>query len=442
MAAIAQQLEALLTPQQVIRGEQLEPTWIAKLQQAIAANAPQPCVVYPQAEAELVEVVRCAYKNGWRILPAGQASKLHWGGLATQVDVVVSTGRLNRLLHHAVGDLVFTAEAGLSFASLQTTLAATQQFLAIDPAYPAQATLGGIVATADTGALRQRYNSVRDMLIGIHFVRHDGQTAKAGGQVVKNVAGYDLMKLLTGSYGSLALISQVTFRTYPLPESSETVLVTGAPAAIAQLCRTLKTSVLTPVSLDVLSAELLSALGHTAAAGLAVRFQTIQAGVVAQVDQLKALCQSLKLQLHLFTQTADGQFWSQIQAILWSDKEATANTVSCKLGIPPAKVAEFLAAIERFNRPGELQVMGRIHVGSGLGTLRLAGAIAAEPITQLRSHCEALGGFLTLLQAPLELKQQIDIWGYRGNALELMRQLKHQFDPHCLSSPGRFVGGI
>ena len=441
MTAIAQQLEALLTPQQVIDWSQLAPATTDRIQRAIAAETQLPCVVYPQSEAELAAIVAHADRDRWRLLPMGQASKLGWGGLAAGVDVIVSTARLNRLLNHAVGDLVMTAEAGLSFTALQTTLQVTQQFLAIDPTYPDEATLGGIVATADTGALRQRYNSVRDMLIGIRFVRHDGEIVKAGGKVVKNVAGYDLMKLLTGSYGSLAIISQVTFRTYPLPETSQTVLVTGELGAIAQLCQTVKASVLTPASLDLLSSQLLTQLGYSAPAGLAVRFQTIQAGVTSQVQQLEALSHKSDLQTHELSHPDEAQLWQQIQAQLWPSAGGRAHTVGCKLGIPPAKAAELLQLIDQSNR-AELLATGRIQAGSGLGSLRLTGAITADLLRQVRSRCEALGGFLSILEAPPQLKQQVETWGYTGNALPLMRQLKQQFDPQAILSPGRFIGGL
>jgi glycolate oxidase FAD binding subunit len=122
---------------------------------------------------------------------------------------------MQQLIEHAVGDLTVTVEAGMQFAHLQAQLAKLGQFLALDPDFPQSATMGGIVATASTGSLRQRYGSVRDQLLGINFVRADGQVASAGGRVVKNVAGYDLMKLFTGAYGTLGAISSVTFRVHP-----------------------------------------------------------------------------------------------------------------------------------------------------------------------------------------------------------------------------------
>ncbi|MGB3267039.1 MAG: FAD-binding oxidoreductase, partial [Microcoleus sp.] len=262
-----QELENIVGTAAICLWQDTEAVWQNRVEKAVAPGTSIDCTVYPHTQAELAAVIACARRNRWAVLPAGSGSKLDWGGLVKldpdppqppltrgEQDVVkvplfkgdlggspdaggiaaVSTARLNRLVEHAVGDLTVTAEAGMKFADLQEILGKSGQFLPIDPAYPQQATLGGIVATAGAGSLRHRYRGVRDLLLGITFVRSDGKIAVAGGRVVKNVAGYDLMKLLTGAYGTLGIISQVTFRVYPLPESSGTVILTGETNALAQ----------------------------------------------------------------------------------------------------------------------------------------------------------------------------------------------------------------
>lgn len=195
MNAIAQELTQELTQQlENIVGVGAVSPWQPE---NLFLDPPPSCIVYPQTPEQLGTVVSLARQNQWRILPCGSGSKLHWGGIPKDINIVVSTARMNQLIDHASGDLTVTVQAGMKYAELQKILAATGQFLALDPSYSDRATIGGIVATADTGSLRQRYNSVRDQLLGISFVRADGQLTKAGGRVVKNVAGYDLMKLLT-----------------------------------------------------------------------------------------------------------------------------------------------------------------------------------------------------------------------------------------------------
>jgi glycolate oxidase FAD binding subunit len=398
-------------------------------------TAVDPGVVHPNTPEELAAVLTATHANRQRVLPCGNGSKLHWGGLVEGIDLIVSTSRMNRLIDHAVGDLTVTAEAGMTLAELQAILAKEGQFLAIDPSYATTATLGGIVATADTGALRQRYGGIRDMLIGLSFVRADGQIAKAGGRVVKNVAGYDLMKLFTGSYGTLGVISQVTFRIYPLPPAARTVLLTGDAAGITKAARTLLASALTPTAIALSSTALVSPqiFNDVNTIALLARFQNIEVSVETQSHQLLQIGEALGLKGQLLA-ADEATLWQQLQ--LHMERRTPTAPIACKIGVLPSKAVETLTQINAITAAS-----GCIHAGSGLGLLRL-GEISAQTLLKIRHLCEAQGGFLTLLEAPIPLKQQIDVWGYSGNALDLMQKIKHQFDPDHLLSPHRFVGGI
>ena len=402
----------------------------------LAAHLTPEAVACPATEAELAAVMACADKHRWRVIPCGSGSKLAWGGVGSGVDLIVSTARLNQVIDHAVGDMTLTAQAGAKLADLAPLLAQHNQFLAVDPAYPDRATLGGIVATADTGALRQRYGGLRDLLIGISFVRYDGQVAKAGGRVVKNVAGYDLMKLLTGSYGTLGVISQLTFRLYPGQDVSKTVVVSGAAGEMEALVTALRLSPLTPVALDLLSPALSARLGYGKLALLA-RFQSIAPGVEEQVGALAKMV-GKELSLTVLEGAEDEQIWATVRDTLFPQttepQPPESQATVAKVGLSPAKVVAWLDQLT----PGSL---ARLHAGSGLGTIRLAEA-SVEAVETLRSRCAASGGYLTLIEAPLALKQSVEVWGYSGNALGVMKAIKAQFDPHHCLSPGRFVGGI
>lgn len=386
-------------------------------------------IAYPTTEAELAAVMACAHEHRWRVVPCGSGSKLTWGGIGSGVDLIVSTARLNRVIDHAVGDMTLTAEAGVKLTDLAPLLAQYNQFLAVDPAYPEQATLGGIVATADTGSLRQRYGGLRDMLIGISFVRYDGEIAKAGGRVVKNVAGYDLMKLMTGSYGSLGVISQLTFRLYPGQEASQTVVVTGAADVLAALAGQLQRSPLTPVCLDVLSPALTNQLGYGETVALLARFQAITPGVDEQVTALLALV-GTELSSYQLMDLADEQIWTTAREALFPAAPSESAVVA-KVGLSPASAVDWLDQLPSSS-------LARIHVASGIGTVRLATA-TVDRVGELRSQCAAHNGYFTILDAPLELKKTVDVWGYTGNALPLMQAVKTQFDPHNGLCPGRFV---
>ncbi|MEH2113121.1 FAD-binding oxidoreductase [Nostoc sp.] len=405
-----------------------------RIQQAMASEKFPSCIVYPRTQKQLAAVIAKAHTNNWRVLPCGSGSKLNWGGLAKGIDVVVSTERINQLIEHAVGDLTVTVEAGMKFSDLQALLAKSRQFLALDPTAPESATIGGIVATADTGSLRQRYGSVRDQLLGITFVRADGEIAKAGGRVVKNVAGYDLMKLLTGSYGTLGFISQLTFRLYPLAEASGTVVLTGKAEAISQAADILRGSALTPVQADLLSNKLVSSLGLGEGLGLIARFQSISESVKEQSNRVLEVGQKLGLDGAIFADGDEANLWQRLQERIHTS--ATESVITCKIGVLPTAAVEILTQVE----------LGLIHISSGLGLLQLE---SKNQVLKIRDACgglrlrtQANRGFLTILSAPIAVKEQIDVWGYTGNALPLMRRIKEQFDSKNILSPGRFVGGI
>lgn len=435
-----QELESIVGTAGIGLRQYTEVFWQERVEKAVVPGTKIDCTVYPNTQEELAAVIAWAGQNRCAVLPCGSGSKLDWGGLV-KLDpahppgagriAAASTARLNRLVEHAVGDLTVTAEAGMKFADLQLLLAAAGQFLPIDPAYPQQATLGGIVATADAGSLRHRYRGVRDLLLGMTFVRSDGKIAVAGGRVVKNVAGYDLMKLFTGAYGTLGVISQVTFRVYPLPESSGTVVLTGEVNALSQTAQILLSSALTPSAIDLLSPQLVAKLGLGKGTGLIVRFQSIAPSVKQQSARLLEVGEKLGLQGTSCCENDDRQLWQRLPETMWDS--GTKPAIICKIGIRPSE------AVTAIN---ELPVQDAlIHAGSGLGVLRFESA-TADTLLQVRRGCEAYGGFLTVLAAPADIKQQLDVWGYNGSAIDLMRRIKQQFDPENILSPHRFISGI
>lgn len=434
--AIAPQLETILGSSGIRPWENIEISQQNCIINSVSSGTKPACITYPNTQEELAAVIACARKNRWRVLACGSGSKLTWGGLGKSIDVVVSTERLNRVVEHAVGDLTVTVEAGAKFSDIQTLLAKAGQFMAIDPAYPQTATLGGIVATADAGSLRQRYGGVRDMLLGFSFVRSDGEIAKAGGRVVKNVAGYDLMKLFTGSFGTLGILTQVTFRLYPLPKASQTAVLIGTSDNIAAAAKTLLASALTPTAVDLLSSQLVNRLGLGKGMGLVTRFQSVTESVKEQSVRLLEVGETLGLQGSSLSGDEEAHLWQQVEESIWSYGRESA--IACKIGVLPT------AAVAILDRLDNIQSgIGLIHAGSGLGLLRFENPeVKKQTILEMRNFCQSHQGFLTVLEAPLAFKESFDVWGYSGNALDLMRRIKQQFDPENMFSPHRFVGGI
>ncbi len=476
MDAIIQTLEGIVGRDGVVSWEQLSDRQRSPLTHALLPPVSLVALVYPHTQAELSDVIRCAHQHNWRVLPCGQGSKLHWGGLAKGIQIAVSTARMNQLIDHAVGDLTITAEAGMTFATAQGILRQANQRLGLAPSFANRATLGGILATADTGSLRQRYGGVRDMVLGLSLVRADGELVKAGGRVVKNVAGYDLMKLFTGSFGTLGIVSQITLRVYPQAEASRTGVLVGDAAAIAQAATTLLSSALTPVAVDLLSPQLVNGLELGQGMGLVVKFESLAASVMQQCDRLFELGNALGLTGHSLTETLEDSLWDRLEkrmtasalsndsglnsdasfpqpgTIESSAEESSAEessddspVVLCKLGVRSTEAVNLLTQLDTLlPTPWQAQM----HMGSGLGRLRLdlPNRMATDQLVaaleQVRSRCQQAAGFLTVLQAPIALKQKIDVWGYAGNALTIQRRLKQQFDPQHLLSPQRFISGL
>jgi glycolate oxidase FAD binding subunit len=436
-------LEEIAEPSGVVEWQNLDDRFKQQILRSLRSSKTPSHIIYPATAEQLSGTIAFAHKHNHRILLCGSGSKLAWGNPIKNVQLVVSTQKLNRLIEHAQGDLTVTVEAGMQFADLQATLAKSGQFLAIDPAYPDTATIGGIVATGNTGSLRQRYNSVRDMCIGISFVRSDGELVKAGGRVVKNVAGYDLMKLLTGSYGTLGAIAQVTFRLYPLAAASATVVLTGNATAISQARSEILMSSLTPTRLDLLSGSVIDNLDIDTGGGLglAARFDSITKSTTQQGDRLAELAKALDLKVTKIA--GSDRFWTQLQDYLWQVGD-TDKTIICKLGVLPTEACNVLEAISTMatNLP-DLAIYAQIHASSGLGMLRcdfppqVTPKSAISLIPEIRNLAEKTGGFLSLLEAPSEIEQKLDVWGYTGNALSVMQALKQKFDPQNILNPGR-----
>ncbi len=430
--AIASQLKSVIDSQtKLIEFNDADTYWQTRIDRAVEVNAPL-YLLFPQTIEVLGEVVKLASQHQWRILICGNGSKLNWGRTAQDIQLVISLQNCDRLIEHAVGDLTITVEAGMKLSDLQSKLRSHKQFLPIDPSHD-DATLGGIVASADTGSHRQRYGGVRDLLLGISFVRADGEIAKAGGRVVKNVAGYDLMKLFTGAFGTLGIITQLTFRTYPLISTSQTLLLTGKAQEIGQATQTIRNSGMTPAAMDLLSTAVVSELDLGTGIGLIIRWQTIAESIEQQTEEVQAIAKHLDLTTNIYQGEPEADLWRNCANL--TTRANSEQSLICKIGLAPIAAINFLQ-LEVVNH----HVAARIHASSGIGQLQLeSDQNTLEIIQQMRSLCEQNQGFLTILDAPKALKQQIDVWGYTGNALKTMEAIKNQFDPQGILNCDRFM---
>ncbi|MEN9495258.1 MAG: hypothetical protein RLZZ516_1889 [Cyanobacteriota bacterium] len=385
--------------------------------------------------SELQELVHTLHRQGAPWLPAGLGSRLHWGpsvqtAPTETTPLVLSTARLDRLIEHCAGDFTVTVQAGMPLQQLQADLARQRQWLAIDwpwgsgPAGENSGSIGGLVARGLAGGLRQRYLGVRDQLIGIGIVRADGTAARAGGKVVKNVAGYDLMRLFTGSWGSLGLISELTLRTFPQPPQRSGLLLQGPLPALEALRRRCLSAPLMPQRLDWWSGAL---NGGAADGATALLLSLVSISGEAIREQLSD---------HLQAAEAAGLEAQQLDADALAALEARGRGGEADwllhLGVLPARGAELVSD------PALSGIQLSLAAGSGQGLAWASTAtLPTHRVVQLRRRCEQLGGQLNVLMQPAGAG--LLAWG-DAPARPLIEALKRQFDPRQQLARGRLPG--
>ena len=380
-------------------------------------------LVEPESEQAVSEALRCADRDGLAVIPRGGGTKLDWGNPPSRADLILSTARLNRVIEHAWADLTVTVEAGCTIAELQSTLAKHGQRLAIDVLWPDRATVGGILSTNDSGALRLRYGALRDLIIGITLVLPDGTIARSGGKVVKNVAGYDLPKLATAALGTLGLITQATFRLHPLPHGTRTLTILPRRIAEAQsLLLALQDTNLAHTALQV-------RCGASMAPEMDCLLEGTAAGMEAQARRIREIARPAAVK------EGTGAVWGAREEIAGPlSPEAPDQHCLAKFSVLPSRIADTMAAIEYAKWHALVQA-------TGIGWLVLVGNEASGPLHGLRAKLESEGGSLTVLRQPPR-PTPIEAWGNPGDALPLMREIKRRFDPNNTLNPGRFVGGL
>ena len=399
----------------------------AVAEDAVDGLLPQ-MVIEPGNPEETASVLETAAKAGLRVIPRGGATKMDWGNPPRDGEVIVSTRRLNRVLEHAWGDMTATVEAGCTFTQLQQTLAEHGQRVALDPLWPDRATVGGILVTNDSGSLRTRFGALRDLIIGVTLALADGTLAKSGGKVVKNVAGYDLPKLATGSLGTLGIITQAIFRLHPVPPETRSLSFSSHDnAAMNALVLKVLDSTLIPTGIQVRA-------GNSFLPEVDLRFEGTATGCEAQIEQTSRIASgALRIK-------SSADVWNA-PATLWSGAEPA---VVCKFTLLPADLGAFCDKLTRVSERFHLS-WRLVAQAAGVGLLRLEGTESAALLAAIRDLLERLEssrGSLAVLRCPLEVKRKADVWGNAGDALRLMRDIKAQFDPAGRLNPGRFIGGI
>ena len=384
-------------------------------------------VVEPGSVEEISELLKLAAREGLAVAPRGGGTKTHVGDPPRELDLILSTARMNEVVEHVPGDQVVRVQSGLRLDALQERLSGSDQMLGVDPPErDAGATIGGIVAANSSGPRRYKYGTIRDLIIGITVVLSDGTVAKAGGKVVKNVAGYDLSKLFTGSLGTLGVIAEANFRLHPLPQAARTLAVAvESPQAAQEAAQAIMHS-----QVEATAVEL---YWDDERRTVSVLLESIPSGVEAKVEAASFLLQPF----------GEVRALSDDEGILPS---GDADEAVLKISAPPNELAGVLdSVLGAAERKG---VKARLtgHAASGVTVAGLSGGgtdVQAEIVEELREIRSRRGGSVVLQRAPLDLKKRVGTWQTSGrDDLGLMRRVKEKFDPRGGLNPGRFIGGV
>jgi glycolate oxidase FAD binding subunit len=375
-------------------------------------------VASPRTTEEVAAIARYVDDRRLAIEIVGAGTKRAWGNPVT-ADILLDTTKLTGVREHSWQDLTATVAAGTPWAAMQRALAVHRQQVALDPIWPETATVGGILATNDSGALRLRYGSLRDLVIGMTIVLADGTVAKSGGKVVKNVAGYDLHKLMIGAFGTLGIITEVTFRLHPIPAHTSTWTVSSA--AVEPLGQ------LMMKALDSqLSTQAMQLRGGVDRFNLDVQLATLPEAVLVQVGALDGLARNFGVTAQLLSPAHPDPFTARERIFSEPGVVIKVTTLPSSIGIVATEVV----------RVGGTSVAQ----ASGIIFARVSERTAHETLPRLRSVVDDddRDGSLTIMRIP----KQFGALRGTEKALPLMHEIKRRFDPNRILNPGRFLGGI
>jgi glycolate oxidase FAD binding subunit len=423
-------------------------------------------IIEPASAEETAEVLAAAAKERTSVVLRGGGTKIGWGCKPSSVDLVVSTKRLDAVVAHEHADLTATVQAGARLDEVNRILARQGQWLPIESAFD-ESTIGGVVATNDSGPLRHRYGTPRDLLIGIRLALTDGRLIKAGGNVVKNVAGYDIGRLMSGSHGSLAAIVSATFKLSPLPAATATLVATFEQAdALVAAVAAITSSQLEPAAIEI-------RVGSSVGAVISRSDRSIRSdrskpqndpndrgsnvpndpNVPNEPDDRRTYDLLLKFES---TPTALDTYVNRARALIGPSDSEVVSSVSeadlwrAHLRAPwrtrgmvvrfawlPASLGGVLDFVDELrNTVGDVEMIGRAALGSGVLRVDADSRVQRNVVDRLRSRSDVFR-HVVVLRAEPQLKQQLDVWGPLGDAGSLGASVKHALDPHGILNAGR-----
>jgi glycolate oxidase FAD binding subunit len=407
----------------------------------------------PTSADEIAAILGVAHRERAAVIPWGGGTRMSVGFPPRQADLVVSTSELSGIVEYEPADLTVTVQAGMRFAALQDVLRQHGQMLALDPPAAERATIGGVIASNSSGPKRLAYGTARDLVIGVRVANAEGMLTKAGGRVVKNVTGYDLNKLYTGSYGTLGVLVEISFKLHPLPQHQGTTLaVFDSPDKAQQAVQRIVKSPLNAAALTILDTDAASLLlgrspGENGVVLLALA-EGFERAVIRQTRDLAGMCEAAQ-SVDVLDAGEGERAWYKVREL--ADLTGDGYEAILKLAVPPASSAAMMETMRKIGRAHDQALACVSHAGSGVVYVGLTGCVdrlgppsdrLSSLITEARAAATALRGSLVVERCPVEVKSEVDIWGEVGSSLRVMAALKERFDPHGILNPGRFVGHL
>jgi glycolate oxidase FAD binding subunit len=394
----------------------------------------------PRDAAELCQIVRDQVAQGHAIYPQGGKTSLDYGGIPRRPGVAINTTALDQVIDYPHADMTITFQAGMTLSRLGQVLAQQGQRLLIDAPFADRATLGGIYATNTTGSRRFGAGRPRDQIIGVSFVTSEGVVVKGGGRVVKNVAGYDFPKLLTGSMGTLGIITQITVKVRPLPEASAIAWVPFAHiSGVSEALDQLNTSGTRPIAIDLLNrpaaAQIGQPLGLPVADGcLVVGYEDNAHSVRWQIDRLTSELADRDFGV------VEGSQASSLWEELTEFQARQIGPISFVANVRPSLAMPFVEKLDP--RSWSVQALA----GNGIIRAHAVGDLTIEAAeSQIRLHrdnARQSGGDLILSRCPTPWKEQLNVWGSGRQDWPIAERVKAALDPPGAMNPGRFIGTI
>lgn len=403
--------------------------------------------VYATSEEEVIQIVTYASKNNKKITIIGGGTKRGYGGTKELYDIELSLSRMKGIIAHSQGDLTMTVKPGTTIKEINDYLATYKQMLPIDPALPAQTTIGGLIVANESGPKRLKYGSARDFVIGLRVVYPNGQVIRTGGKVVKNVAGYDMNKLFIGSMGTLGVVTEVTVKLRPIAKYEGLLLLHFPNENIENIhpfIVKLLDSSLEPASLELLNPSLSDQLCQQQSYTLAIALEDVEKSVHYQEKIIQSLMNSETKITNMHEQNAK-QWWNVFSNnITMQSNDTDQVKITLKITSQSLDVLAIIQFCDVLSEKLSVDLFAHGGVGNGISRVYLKGNVDSllEFMNRLRNFVKEKEGFVIVQQAPLTLRKSSFVWGERPPYFPILEKIKQTIDPKKTVNDKRFIGGI